>query len=330
MAEKKLLEQLADKIRMKHYSRKTVTAYVNWCRRYILFHEKRHPREMGKPEIEAYMNYLANHVHVAASTQNQAMHAILFMYREILGVDIQGVESMRAKESKRLPTVLNREDTAKILNNVDGEPFNLMARLLYGCGLRLQECQQLRIKDIDFGMMTITIRGGKGDKDRTVPLPNTLVKPLMDHMNIAKHLWSIDQQRGMPGVYVPDGLDRKYSNIGSEWGWFWVFPAQNYSVDPETNIRRRHHQYESGLQRAIHAASIRAGITKRVSPHTFRHCYATHLLWAGYDIRTVQELMGHKDIKTTMVYLHILYPGGVGVESPLDKLDLNQWNIIRQ
>ena len=330
MAEKKLLEQIADKIRMKHYSRKTSTAYVGWCKRFILFHGKRHPLEMGKPEIEAFINHLAVVECVSASTQNQCLHSILFMYREILNTEILGIESIRAKESKRLPMVLNREDTAKVLNCVDGEPFYLMAQLLYGCGLRLQECQQLRIKDIDFGMMTVTVRGGKGDKDRTVPLPHKLVKPLMDQMNICRNLWNIDQQRGMPGVFVPGALDRKYPNIGCEWGWFWVFPSQNYSIDPETKIKRRHHQYESGLQRAIRAATIKAGITKRVTPHTFRHCFATHLLWAGYDIRTVQELMGHKDIKTTMVYLHILYPGGVGVESPLDKLDVVQWNIIRQ
>lgn len=330
MAEKKLLEQLAEKLQMKHYSRKTVTAYVTWCRRFILFHGKRHPREMGIPEIETYLTYLANQAKVAASTQNQCFHALRYLYTEILGMSFENIQGLRAKEAKRLPTVLNREDTAKVLNAVDGEVFNLMARLLYGAGLRLQECQQLRIKDIDYGLMTIMVHAGKGDKDRTVPLPNTLVKPLMDQMNIARQYWNIDHQRGMPGVYVPGALDRKYPNIGCDWGWFWVFPAHNYSVDPESHIKRRHHQYESGLQRAIRAASIRAGITKRVSPHTFRHCYATHLLLAGYDIRTVAELMGHNDIKTTMIYLHILQPGGAGVESPLDKLDSVQWNIIRQ
>lgn len=321
MAEKKLLEQLADKIRLKHYSRKTVAAYVTWCRRYIIFHNKRHPREMGKPEIEAYLNYLANTAHVAASTQNQCLHAILFLYREVLGIVIENVQSIRAKESKRLPIVLNQEDTRRVLDNVQGEPFHLMVQLLYGAGLRLQECQQLRVKDIDFGMGTIMVRGGKGDKDRTVPLPRTLVKPLMDQMSIARNYWSIDQQRGMPGVYVPNALEKKYPNIGCEWGWFWVFPAQNYSVDPVSKIRRRHHQHESELQRAVRAGAIRAGVTQRVAPHTFRHCFATHLLWRGYDIRTVQDLMGHKSIKTTMVYLHILHPGGwKGVESPLDNM----------
>lgn len=321
MAEKKLLEQLADKIRLKHYSRKTVTAYVTWCRRFIIFHNKRHPRVMGRPEIEAYLNYLANTAQVAASTQNQCLHAILFLYREVIGVEIQNVESVRAKESKHLPAVLNQEDTRRVLDQVQGEPFHLMAQLLYGAGLRLQECQQLRIKDIDFGTGTIMVRGGKGDKDRTVPLPRTLVKPLMDQMHIARNVWNIDQQRGMPGVYVQNALDKKYPNIGCEWGWFWVFPAQSYSVDPVSEVRRRHHQHESELQRAIRAAAARAGVSQRVSPHTFRHCFATHLLWRGYDIRTVQDLMGHRSIKTTMVYLHILHPGGwKGVESPLDNM----------
>jgi len=330
MAEKKLLEQIADKIRMKHYSRKTLTAYVGWSKKFILFHRKRHPREMGTEKIGDYLNYLANVERVCASTQNQCLYAILFMYREVLGIQIGDVNFLRAKEGNRLPTVLNRDETAKVLDNIEGDPCHLMARFLYGAGLRLHECQSLRIKDIDFGLMTITVHAGKGDKDRTVPLPRTLVKTLMDQMNISRQYWNIDRQRGMPGVYVPGALDRKYPNIGCEWGWFWVFPAENYSIDPETKIRRRHHQYESGLQRAIRSASIRAGINKRVSPHTFRHCYATHLLLAGYDIRTVAELMGHNDIKTTMIYLHILQPGGAGVESPLDKLDTIQWNIIRQ
>jgi integron integrase len=330
MAEKKLLEQIADIIRMKHYSRKTEEAYVKWARRFILFHHKRHPRDMCRKEIEEYLNFLANAARVSASTQNQCLYAILFMYREVLGVTIEDVSFLWAKKGKRLPTVLNRDDTAKVLDCVDREPFSLMAHLLYGCGLRLSECQNLRIKDVDFGMMTVTVRAGKGDKDRTVPLPRKLVKPLMDQMNIARHLHEIDRQRGMPGVFVPDALEKKYPNIGCEWGWFWVFPAQNYSIDPVTKICRRHHQHESELQRAIRAAAIKAKITKRVSPHTFRHCFATHLLMAGYDIRTVQELMGHEDVKTTMVYLHILQPGGAGVESPLDKLDVAQWNIIRQ
>jgi integron integrase len=216
-----------------------------------------------------------------------------------------------------------------VLDAIGDQVFGLMARLLYGAGLRLQECQQLRIKDIDFGSAIIMVRGGKGNKDRSVPLPRMLIKPLMDQMNVARNLYNIDRQRGMPGVFVPDALAVKYPNIGCEWGWFWVFPAQSYSVDPVSKIRRRHHQHESGLQRAIRAAALKAGMVQRVAPHTFRHCFATHLLWRGYDIRTVQELMGHESIKTTMVYLHLLNPGGwKGVESPLDNVPVE--DVIRQ
>lgn len=321
MAEKKLLEQLADKIRSMHYSHKTEDAYVNWAKRYILFHQKRHPREMGAKEVEAYLIYLATTAKVSASTQNQCLEAIKYLYRYVLEMPIETLNSLRAKEGKHLPTVLNREDTRKVLDAIENEVFNLMARLLYGAGLRLRECQQLRFKDIDFSSYIITVRGGKGQKDRTVPLPRTLVKPIMDQMGIARNLWNIDRQRGMPGVYVPNSLDKKYPNIGADLGWFWVFPAQNYSIDPVTKIRRRHHQHESELQRAVRAAGIKAGVLQRVSPHTFRHSFATHLLWAGYDIRTVQDLMGHESVKTTMVYLHILNPGSwKGVESPLDKM----------
>lgn len=319
MAEKKLLDQMAEKIIALHYSPKTRDAYIEWARKYILFHGKRHPREMGIAEVEAYVNHLANERRVSASTQNQAFHAIKFLYVQVLKIELPEINLLRAKESKRLPTVLSREDTFRVLDEIDGEPFNLMARLLYGAGLRLKECQSLRVKDIDFGSCIITVRGGKGNKDRTVPLPHSLVKPLMDQLGIARNLWNIDCQRGMPGVYVPDALDVKYPNIGSEFGWFWVFPAQAYSIDPETKIRRRHHQHESELQRHIHAAAKRAGVDQRVSPHVFRHCFATHLLRDGYDIRTVQELMGHNDVKTTMVYLHVNMPGGwKGVTSPLD------------
>lgn len=320
-----LLDSIREKIRTKHYSRKTSDTYVMWARRFILFHNKRHPREMGKAEIEAYLSYLANTCTVSASTQNQCFHALRFMYREVLGMPLDVVEGLRAKESKRLPTVLSREDVSRVLACVEGDPFNLMARLLYGAGLRLKECQALRFKDVEFSSYIITVRGGKGDKDRTVPLPRTLVKPLMDQMAVARRLHEIDAQRGMPGVYVPDALDRKYPNIGSDLGWFWVFPAQNYSVDPETKIRRRHYQHESELQRAIRAAGIKAGVFARVSPHVFRHSFATHLLWAGYDIRTVQDLMGHASVKTTMVYLHILNPGSwKGVESPIDKMSVER------
>ena len=226
MAEKKLLEQLADAIRTKHYSRKTVEAYVNWNRQFILFHGKRHPREMGLPEIKAFLSHLANVRHVAGSTQNQAYYAIRFLYAEVLGIKLDDIENLAAKAPKHLPIVLSREETAKVLDHVEGEPFSLMAHLLYGAGLRLKECQQLRFKDIEFSSGIIVVRGGKGDKDRTVPLPQKLVKPLMDQMAIARRLHEIDIQRGMPGVQVPGALDVKYKNIGCELGWFWVFPAQ--------------------------------------------------------------------------------------------------------
>jgi len=321
MAEKKLLEQMADKIAALHYSPKTREAYVEWARKYILFHGKRHPRDMGIAEVEAYVSHLANVRHVSASTQNQAFHAIKFLYVQVLKIEMANINILRAKESKRLPTVLSREDTFRVLDEIDGEPFNLMARLLYGAGLRLKECQNLRVKDIDFSSNIITVRAGKGNKDRTVPLPRSIVKPIMDQLGVARNLWNIDRQRGMPGVYVPDALDVKYPNIGSDYGWFWVFPANNYSIDPKTKIRRRHHQHESELQRHIHYAAKRAGVYQRVSPHVFRHCFATHLLRDGYDIRTVQELMGHNDVKTTMVYLHVNMPGGwKGVQSPLDNV----------
>lgn len=325
MAEKKkLLDEMAEKITALHYSRKTRGAYVQWARRFILFHGKRHPLEMGIAEVEAYVGYLANQCKVSASTQNQAFHAIKFLYEQVLKVELPEINLLRAKQSKRLPTVLSREDTFKVLDEVDGEPFNLMARLMYGAGLRLHECQNLRVKDVDFTGMIIFVRGGKGNKDRTVPLPASLVKPLMDQLGIDRNLWNIDRQLGMPGVFVPDALDVKYPNIGCDFGWFWVFPADHYSVDPETKIRRRHFQHETELQRRIRAAGVRAGVYQRVSPHVFRHCFATHLLRAGYDIRTVQELMGHNDVKTTMVYTHVLLPGGwKGVQSPLDNVPVS-------
>jgi integron integrase len=323
MAEKKLLEQIADRVRAKHYSRKTEGSYVEWARRYILFHNKRHPREMGAKEIEAYLSYLANVGRVSASTQNQCRCAILFMYREVLGIEIGAVNVMRAKEGKHLPTVLTKADTKRVLNFVQGEPYHLIVQLLYGAGLRLSEVQKLRIKDVDFENYLLFIRSAKGNKDRTVPLPRILEKPMRDQMEIARRLHEIDVQRGMPGVFVPFALDRKYPNIGTEWGWFWAFPSDHYSTDPETKIYRRHHIYESGIQRAVKAARKEAGITAHVTPHTFRHCCATHMLQDGYSIRVVQELLGHEDVRTTMIYTHCMLPAGeAGIVSPLDKMFL--------
>jgi integron integrase len=321
------LDDLRDKIRMKHLSHKTEKAYVQWARRFILFHNKRHPREMGETEVCAFLTNLAK-VGVCSSTQNQAYHAIKFMYKALLGMEIGDVNSMRAKESRRIPTVLSRSDTLRVLDAVRGNPHNLIARVLYGSGLRLNEALQLRVKDVDFGRGIITVRCGKGDKDRTTPLPHSLLKPLMDQLGEARNYWNIDRHRNMPGVWVPGALGRKYPKIGEEFGWFWVFPADDYSVDPVSGIKRRHHIHESGLQKSVNIASRSAGILVRVSPHTFRHCFATHLLEAGYDIRTVQELLGHKDVKTTMIYTHVIRPGGQsGVVSPLDNVP--HGNIIR-
>jgi integron integrase len=231
------------------------------------------------------------------------------------------VNALRAKQGERLPEVLDRWETIRLLEQITDEPFGLIAQVLYGGGLRLSEALDLRIKDVDFGREVIVVRGGKGNKDRTTLLPKSAVKGLMDQMGICRNLHNIDRQRKMPGVYVPDALDRKYKGVGEEWGWFWVFPAEGYSTDPETKIVRRHHQHECGVQRAVKAAARSLGLPAHVTPHTLRHCFATHLLEAGYDLRTIQELMGHKDIKTTQIYTHVIRPGGkFGVVSPLDNV----------
>ena len=314
------MDDLQENIRLKHYSIKTEQAYLHWAKRFILFHGKQHPKDMGKAEIEEFLSFLAKSGR-GAKTQNQAYSAIKFMYFYLLEREIGDISSLRAKESTRIPTVLNRTDTLRVLDAIQGHPHNLIARVLYGSGLRLGEALQLRVKDIDFGRGIITVRSGKGDKDRTTTLPYSLTKPLMDQLGEARNYWNIDRHRNMPGVYIPDSLDVKYPDIGKEFGWFWVFPAEEYSIDPRSKIRRRHHIHESGLQRAVRDAAKSINLLVRVSPHTFRHCFATHLLEAGYDIRTVQELLGHKDVKTTMIYTHVIRPGGqFGVVSPLDSV----------
>jgi integron integrase len=325
----KLMDEVMNKMTMLHLSRKTVKAYSAKIREYVLFTGAKQRDDLSNTkQIERYLTHLATVRRVSASTQNQAFYAVLFLYRQVLKIEVGNVQSMRAREGKRLPSVLSKADTLRVLNCVHGDPYHLISQLLYGSGMRLSEVQQLRIKDIDFSSYVIMVRAGKGDKDRTVPLPRMLEKPLRDQIGIARSLHSIDVQRGMPGVYVPNALDVKYPNIGTEWGWFWVFPAENYSTDPETKIYRRHHIYESGIQRAVKAARLEAGVAGHVTPHTFRHCFATHLLQDGYNIRVVQELLGHKDVKTTMIYTHIMMPGGqAGVVSPLDKMPVE--DIIR-
>ncbi|RPJ29145.1 MAG: integron integrase [Chloroflexi bacterium] len=322
------LDDLRDKLIEKHYSYKTEQAYVQWVKRFILFNGKRHPREMGKVELESFLTSLAKNG-LGAKSQNQAYSAIKFMYLELLGKDLGNLGSLRAKETQRIPAVLSRTDTLRVLDAVREHPYNLIARTLYGGGLRLGECLHLRVKDIDFGRYVIIVHNGKGDKDRTTTLPHSLIKPLMDQLGEARNYWNIDRHRNMPGVQIPNSLDVKYPGIGKEFGWFWVFPAPEYSIDPRSRIRRRHHIHESGVQRAVRDAAKSIDLLVRVSPHTFRHCFATHLLEAGYDIRTVQELLGHKDVKTTMLYTHVIRPGGeFGVVSPLDSVHTE--DTIRQ
>lgn len=315
---KKLLDQVRDTIRLKHYSYRTEQTYVQWIRRYILFHNKRHPRDMGAPEIEAFLSHLAVEGNVTANTQNQAFHAILFLYREVLHQELNAsINALRAKPSRYLPTVLTQDEVLRVLRELSGV-YQLVVKLLYGCGLRQTECLSLRVKDIDFGQNQIIVRNGKGMEDRVTMLPVSIVEVLQAHLKLVKHRYQQDLERGYGSVYLPFALERKYPNANREWGWQYVFPADQISRDPRSGIVRRHHLHESGLQRAIKQAVRSARIDKRVSCHTFRHSFATHLLENGYDIRTVQELLGHKDVKTTMIYTHVLNRGGRGVRSPLD------------
>jgi integron integrase len=305
-------------MRLKHYSYRTEQAYVDWIRRFILFHHKRHPQEMGAQEIEAFLTHLAVHENVAASTQNQALQAILFLYREVLGREItEPIQAMRARKPKRLPTVLTREEVLLLFNQMSGI-HKLIAQLLYGSGLRLMEALRLRVKDLDFEYRTITVRDGKGEKDRITILPDLLQDPLRHHLEQVRRLHQQDLAQGYGAVYLPEALARKYPNAEREWGWQWVFPSPRLSLDPRAGIIRRHHLDPSSVQRAIREAARAAGITKPVTPHTLRHSFATHLLETGYDIRTVQELLGHKDVRTTMIYTHVLQRGGRAVRSPLD------------
>jgi integron integrase len=318
---KKLLDQVRDILRLKHYSIRTEEAYVNWIRRFILFHDKRHPKEMGASEIEAFLTHLAVDQKVAASTQNQALSALLFLYRDVLEQDLSGdaIDAVRARQPKRMPTVLTREEALSVIAALSGTN-RLIARLLYGSGLRLLECLRLRVKDLDFAYHQITVRDGKGEKDRVTVLPESLFEPLQEHLRRVRMIHDRDLDDGYGAVYLPYALERKYPNTNKEWCWQYVFPAAALSKDPRSGALRRHHLGESGPQRAVREAAKLAGVAKPVSCHTFRHSFATHLLEAGYDIRTVQELLGHKDVKTTMIYTHVLNRGGLAVRSPLDDL----------
>ena len=316
----KLLDQVRQAIRTRHYSSKTEESYVHWIKRFIFFHNKRHPAEMGEKEIAQFLSSLATQSHVSAATQNQALNAILFLYRDVLSKEIGYINGVvRAKRPHRLPVVLTRQEMKSILGILDRSDW-LMAVLLYGAGLRLMECLQLRVKDIDFTSNQIVIRAGKGDKDRHTMLPTAAKEPLTQHLNLVKQQHRRDLDRGLGRVALPNALDRKYPNAGKDWGWQWVFPAASHFTDRVTGERRRHHVHESVLQKAVKEAVRKAGVPKPASPHTFRHSFATHLLEDGYDIRTVQELLGHRDVSTTMIYTHVLNRGGRGVNSPADRL----------
>jgi len=315
---KKLLVRMRDALRLKHYSIRTEEAYVNWARRYILFHNKRHPKDMGGPEIAAFLTHLAVDRRVAASTQNQALCALLFLYREVLGIEVELIDAVRAKQPKRLPTVLSRDEVTRVIMALSGTN-QLVARMLYGSGLRLLECLRLRVKDLDFSYRQIVVRDGKGAKDRVTVLPESLVEPLHTHLQRVAMIHRLDLDEGYGAVYLPYALEVKYPNANREWIWQYVFPARDRSLDPRTGLQRRHHLGVSSVQRAVRKAAQLAGIKKRVTCHTLRHSFATHLLESGYDIRTVQELLGHKDVKTTMIYTHVLNRGGMAVRSPLDQ-----------
>ena len=315
----KLLDQVRDRIRVKHYSIRTETQYVQWIKRFILFHGKRHPRELGPAEMEAFLTHLAVSGNVAASTQNQALSALLFLYREVLLMEVPWLDNVvRAKRPQRLPVVLTNQEVHAVLHRMSGV-YGLMAAILYGTGMRLMECVRLRVKDVDFERGEILIRDGKGAKDRVTMLPVSVVESLQAHLNSRRALFEDDKRLGKADVFLPDALARKYPNAPQEWGWQYVFPSGSLSIDPRSGAERRHHLDEKLLQRAMKKAVRSAGVVKPATPHTLRHSFATHLLQAGYDIRTVQELLGHKDVQTTMIYTHVLNRGGRGVVSPLDR-----------
>lgn len=314
----KLLDQTRAAIRRKHLSIRTEESYINWIKRYIRFHEIQHPKHMGKTEVEAFLSHLAVEQNVAASTQNQALSALLFLYREVLNIELEWLDNITyAKKPKRLPNVLSKEQAQRVIGYIPGK-HQLMAKLLYGSGIRLMECLRLRVQDLNFEHQQVIVRDGKGAKDRVTVLPESLVQPLHEHLRHVKDIHNQDLDQGFGAVYLPYALERKYTNAAREWIWQYVFPASKISKDPRSGAMRRHHQSESSLQKAVRSAVLKSGINKRATCHTFRHCFATHLLEAGYDIRVVQKLLGHSDVKTTMIYLHVMNNSELNVRSPLD------------
>lgn len=316
----RLIEQLRERIRYMHYSIRTEGAYVHWVGAYIRFHGMRHPAEMAGPEVEAFLSWLANERKVAAATHKQALSALLFLYQKVLGQDLPWMTEIgRPKDRVRLPVVLTHDEIVRVLGHLP-PAHQLMGRLLYGTGMRIMEGVRLRVKDVDFARRAIVVREGKGAKDRVVMLPALLLPSLREQLDIARQHWLRDRDAGRSGIHMPHALARKYPRAASSWTWFWVFPQDKPSDDPRTGLERRHHVLEQSFQRAFKKALAHAGIVKLATPHTLRHSFATHLLQSGYDIRTVQELLGHADVSTTMIYTHVLKVGGGGVRSPLDAL----------
>lgn len=317
----KLMDQVRVALRTRHYSRRTEETYASWIKRFIFFfNAKRHPAEMGATEVNQFLSHLAIKENVSASTQNQALSALLFLYRYVIGVELgEFGEVIRARKPTRLPVVMTKAEVKAVLANLAGDKW-LMASLMYGAGLRLMECLRLRVQDLDFSRNEILVRDGKGGKDRVTMLPESLKKPLQDHLRKVKAIQEKDLAEGWGRVQLPDALDRKYPNAPVDWRWQWVFPQDNRWVNATTREQGRHHVHQSLVQKAVAQAVRGAGLMKRATCHTFRHSFATHLLVDGYDIRTVQELLGHSDVKTTMIYTHVLNRGGKGVRSPADTL----------
>ncbi|HEX5355315.1 MAG TPA: integron integrase [Aquabacterium sp.] len=316
----RLLDQVKERVRYLHFSLRTEEAYLYWIRAFILFHGKQHPKDLGLQEVEAFLSYLANERHVAAATHKQALSALLFLYGKVLGRELPWMEAIgRPKSAARLPVVLTPSEVTQLLQALDGR-HRLIGQLLYGTGMRLMEGLRLRIKDVDFGHAAIVVRDGKGGKDRTVMLPDSLMAPLRQQIGHARLLWEKDRELKRAGVWLPTALDAKYPRLGQTWGWQWLFPSDDVSTCPRTGVERRHHVLDKSFQRAFKKAAGLAQLTKPATPHTLRHSFATHLLQSRYDIRTVQELLGHADVSTTMIYTHVLKVGGGGVQSPLDVL----------
>ena len=316
----RLLDRVREAIRVRHYSLRTEDSYVQWTRRFVLFHGKRHPQTMGAAEVAAFLTHLAAERHVAPATQNQAKSALLFLYKQVLGVELPWLdEVVGAKERHRLPVVLTQGEVRSLLHELSGSAW-LVASILYGAGLRLLEGLRLRVKDVDFERRELLVRDGKGGKDRVSVLPENLVLPLQAQVQRAKVRHDRDLAQGCGDVWLPHALAQKYRNASRSWGWQWVFPSPSRSTDPRSGRILRHHVHEASIQKAVATAAKRAGIVKPCSPHVLRHSFATHMLQAGYDIRTVQELLGHADVRTTMIYTHVLNRGGRGVRSPFDQI----------